>query len=239
MTRILRFGLLVGVALLTACSTGADFALPTPGSFRLGKTTPAEVIGKLGEPTQRSTSTTPASATRAATEVSIFTPAPASGRYENFTYFGGDRMAINADGVVAELMRHGVRRTRMFSCTFFDGQLISYLGSSSFDADRTDFDDAKVDSLVRGKTTGDEVLKLFGKPSGGAIYPMLSRRDGAALTYFYEEDNVDSGRHVKLLQIFVDESGIVRDYRSASTTLPNDYAPSAEMPIPIFVPGKQ
>src|SRR6185312_2358104 len=169
MSVIARCGFLAAFTLLlAACSTGADFTLPPPGAFQLGKTTPEEVISAIGKPTQRTTSDTPSSATVAAPEVSVFTHAPASGRYEHFTYFGGDRMRINADGLIAELTRHGLRRPRTFSCTYFDGKLVSYAGSSSFPADRTDFDETKIASLVRGKTTGDEVLKLFGKPSGGA-----------------------------------------------------------------------
>jgi hypothetical protein len=203
----------------------------------VGKTTPGEVIAKLGPPTQRTTSVTALPTARTATESGVFAAVQASGTYESFTYFAGDAMRVNADAIMADLLRHGLRRTRTFSCTFYEGKLVAYLGSSSFDPDRTDFDDAKVASLEREKTTGDEVLKLFGEPSGGAIYPVVSRHDGGVLSYFYQEDNIASGRHVKLLQVFVDDSGIVRDFRSVNSSLPSTYVPGPAAPMPIFVPS--
>jgi hypothetical protein len=235
---LVRLGLIFGMGLLAAaCSTGVDFVLPPVGSIQLDHTTPADVIAKLGQPTQRTTSTTASSQPSAtAPTANVFMAAPIPGNYEHFSYFGGDEMVINANALVAEVTRHGLRRTRSFNCTFYNGKLISYLGSSSYDPDRTDFDDSKISQLVRGQTTGDDVLKLFGQPTGGAIYPAISSAEGEALYYLYIEDNVDSGAHVKLLQIFIDKSGVVREYRSLITTLPRGYSPG-QSSVPVMIPS--
>jgi hypothetical protein len=229
---------LIGVLalILGACTDGKEFALPAQGVLVLGQTTPDEIIAGMGQPAQRATTTTAEASDTSPAADSVFTPAREAGRYERFAYFNGDKLAINAQGVYMELFQHAIRRTRSFSCTFWNGKLVQYASSSSFPADKTDFDDSKIASLVRGKSTGDDVLALFGKPTGGAIYPIISRPDGAALVYLFEEENIDErARRVKVLEIFVDQGGIVREFRSNIGTVPFDVSPGAPA-APIFVP---
>jgi hypothetical protein len=224
--------LLAAALLLCACSAGKEFALPPSGSLTLGKTTPEQVIAMLGEPLQRSSSATAdEKSDMAAPPSQTFAPAREAGRYDRFSY------AYIKQGN-PHLMDTGAR---LFACTFWNGKLVSYLGSSSFAAEATDFDDAKVDRLARGKTTAADVLAMFGKPTGGAVYPIISRPDGAALIYFYQLDDVSNNeRRTKFLEVYFDGAGVVRDFRANSSTTPLPTAPAAPAPVPIILPtGKR
>jgi outer membrane protein assembly factor BamE (lipoprotein component of BamABCDE complex) len=216
---------------LGACTAGREFALPPSAGFTLGKTTPDQVVALLGEPLQRSSATTATDqADSPEPPKTIFASAPEAGRFDRFIYAFIERSAFG---------NNGIQPIRSFVCTFWDGKLVSYVGSSSFAEDKTDFDDAKVTSLERGKTTGDEVLAMFGKPTGGAIYPIISRPDGAAMIYSYQVNDVSKHeRRSKFLEVYIDNSGIVRDFRANSSSAPLPIAPAAApITVPIFLPA--
>ncbi len=56
---------------------------------------------------------------------------------------------------------------------------------SSFSNDATDFDESKVPSIVKGKTTRAEVITLLGTPNGSGVYPFIKNRNESALIYSY------------------------------------------------------
>lgn len=226
----------LGFALVGCGSAGTQFALPAPGTFVLGKTTPGEVIATVGQPFQRNTSTTETpDVRRALPPAAIFTPVPTPGQFEHFSYIYID---TSQQAFLTRWTKHSVRPTRFLTCTFWNGRLAAYVGSSSFTQDSTDFTDAKIAQLKRGITTGDQVLALFGKPSGGAIYPIISRRDGVAMIYFNMVDDLGAReRTMKFLEIYFDKAGIVRDFRSVSSSTPLIITAAAPTSVPIFIPA--
>jgi hypothetical protein len=56
---------------------------------------------------------------------------------------------------------------------------------SSFPNDAIDFDEPKVSSIVKCKTTKAEVLTLLGKANGSDIYPFIKTQGETALLYSY------------------------------------------------------
>jgi len=68
---------------------------------------------------------------------------------------------------------------------FHDGVLVARNFSSSFPQDRTDWNESKVDDLIKGKTTRSEVLDMLGPPSGAYIWPAVSKTSGEAIGYHY------------------------------------------------------
>lgn len=157
-----------------ACSTsGRDFAKPDTNTLVLGVTTPADVLATYGEPFERSSEPGDVAMIDAFESLQPRPPglkkAMVKGEIARLRYsFTHAALVSLGDGATA--------RIRLLDVSFWNGKLIAYNFSSSFDRDATDFDDKKVSALVRGRTTVSDVLNEFGAPGGQAIYPSVARQ---------------------------------------------------------------
>ncbi len=156
-----------------ACSTeGRDFARPPQGALLLGSTTPAEIVAAFGEPAERNEE--PGNVPTL-DNFEALKPRPdglrratVKGSIERLRYsFTRATMVSLGDQATA--------RIRLLDLAFWNGKLIAYNFSSSFGEDATDFDEAKVGALTRGRTSAGDVLNLFGTPGGQGIYPSVAR----------------------------------------------------------------
>lgn len=174
----------IAVALLAAAcsSTGRNFDRPSNRLLVLGQTTTAEAVAALGEPTERRAD--PGN-TAIVTYFDEVKPRPAAlrrarvaGDIENLRYsYTYATMTAVAD--------HAVARIRLLELAFWKDRLIYYHFSSSFPEDSTDFDDSRVASLARGRTTRTDVLNQFGPPGGEAVYPQVAQPGTRLYVYQY------------------------------------------------------
>ncbi len=230
------------LALLTGCTAGRDFKMPSDGALKLGETTPAEATAMLGPAVSRSSQTsdvlqppsTQFEVIRLLMGQSVFVSARETGSYERLSYRFLDASGQQLIGRFA-----GVRPARTLRLLFWNGKLVEYVGISSFQADSTNFDETKVALIERDKSHEADVIALFGKPTGGSSYPMISSRKGHALIYEYvEEDMGEALRRTKFLAVYVDDQGIVREVRSSSTSNPLPPPPPSAAPVvvPVIIP---
>ena len=79
----------------------------------------------------------------------------------------------------------GVVPARAMVFTTFNDVLVGQEFVSSFPQDATEFDEQKVSSIVKGKTTRAGVFEALGNPNGEAIYPLIKKQGEKALVYSY------------------------------------------------------
>jgi len=179
--------LTTAVIALSGCA-GTDFVRPAEGDLVIGKTTPAEVSAKLGSPMQTGELT------------------------KNEQQLKVMKYAYAAAG--GESGYEGVTPARAQTYYFFKDVLAGHEFASSFKSDLTDFDGKKVGSIVKGKSTKQEVAALLGKPPGEAVYPLIKGRDDRAFVYVYSQfkGTVFTPKfHSKLLLVSFNNAGIVTD----------------------------
>lgn len=159
---------------VTGCSTeGRDFSRPPSGVLALGVTTQAEMLATYGEPAERFEERSDVAVLDSFDQLK---PRPdglrralVKGNVERLRYsFSRATLVAMSDQATA--------RIRLLDLSFWNGKLVAYNFSSSFNEDSTDFDEARVQGLVRGRTTVGEVLNGFGTPGGQAIYPAVARQ---------------------------------------------------------------
>jgi hypothetical protein len=159
MTRRLAMLGLAAVTLSLAACAGRNFVRPSDDAFKLGQTTYADLVQKLGEPRRQATML------RNGKSVQI----------ASYSY------ATNFD----EPLESGVVPARAMSYYFADGLLVGQEFVSSFKSDNTDFDATKVSDIVKGTTARSEVIRLLGKPAGSYIFPVVKESAGPAIGYAY------------------------------------------------------
>jgi hypothetical protein len=142
--------------LLAGCAaTGQRFERVPLESISLGKTTPSEIVATVGQP-------------RETRQIQI------GGRPALlYTY-----LDIEARGVVGD-------RARSANFTFSDGRLVAFEFRSDFAGESTDFDEAAARTIAVGKSTRGDVERVLGKPSGGAIFPVLATPAEVAALYVF------------------------------------------------------
>jgi hypothetical protein len=141
-------------ALSLASCVGSNFVRPDDSTFKLGTTTYAEVIARMGSPTKTSEFIVPTTGKRVK-EV----------RY-GYATFEAVRMRIQL-------------------YYFYNDVLVGREFTSNFPEDSSDWNERKVDNLVRGKTTRAEVIRMLGRPSGARIWPATANTSGEAITYYH------------------------------------------------------
>ena len=183
----------LAVALL-GCA-GKDFVRPDSATLKNGETTYAQATERFGKPFSEG------SATKNDKTVKSISYAYAS--------LGG-RPA-----------KEGVVPARAMALYFYNDTLVGYEFLSSWAEDSTDFDESKVNQIVKGSTTRAEVVQLFGKPSGYAIHPMIKAATGEAAVYVYMEVSGGpfTGRKTfrKQLLVTFDDKGTVTDVDFSSS----------------------
>ncbi|MGC4060044.1 MAG: outer membrane protein assembly factor BamE [Aquabacterium sp.] len=95
--------------------------------------------------------------------------------------------------------------------SFAGDKLIGYWVASTFRDDSTNFDESRVKSLEKGKTTQQDTLRLLGTPSGKAIYPAASEIDGSRW-YYKVRWWADNRMHAKTLRVDFDKSQVLTDF---------------------------
>lgn len=109
------------------------------------------------------------------------------------------------------------RRThRYVSVQFWNGVAVGLLYNSTFEDDKTDFDEAKVAQIVEGHTRIDEVKALLGDPPGRLVYPLVEDQQEKGLLYVFV-DMRPSRFHSESLKVFYGPDGVVTDVEFASS----------------------
>lgn len=186
-SRILGSVLATLLALLSGCA-GTDFVRPAEGVLVVGKSTQADVTAKMGSPYQTG------DLTKNEKQLKVVQYAYAS--------TGGESAYPE------------VTPARVMAFTFYNDKLTSQEFISSFKQDSTDFDGSKVPSIVKGKSTTAEVVALFGKPTGEAIYPVIKGMDDRAYIYSYSQAKGSAFNmkfYQKSLAVSFNSAGVVTD----------------------------
>lgn len=195
MLRSLKYSFVVAVLLaLTGCA-GKNFVRPADETLRLGKTTYSNVIQQMGEPRKTGDVLKNDQNVKTATYVYAAT--------------GG------------ESLEEGVIPARAQSYYFHNELLVGREFRSSFKSDNSNFDETKVASIAKGKTTRSEVIQLLGRPSAAFIQPMVKETSGEALGYAYQttRGGAFSGFKFfqKMLKVSFDDKDVVLDVDYSSS----------------------
>ncbi len=203
----------LSLALAGCATSGRDFPRPSAEALKLGETTTADLVQKLGPPLAQEVNTVdPPAPPPNAPEKSPFDVAPEHGVATIYRYFFSGPAAPAVGG------ESGARQAVF---VLWNGKLVGYSYVSNFKADNTNFLEDRMASIVKGKTTEDEVIALLGKSTGSAIFPLILDKADRKEVYQY----VDSNRQTlqtssKLLEILYGPGNIVRDYHFASNSRP-------------------
>lgn len=180
--------MLVFAGLLAGCAGGKEFTRPNADALVLGKTTEQEIRQHAGDPRRQGT-----------------------------VLRNGETLTTLSYAYALAVPYVDDVKTRAMGFYFLKGVLVGYDFTSSFDEDKTRFDDSKIGRIQRGQTRRQDVTALFGKPGGLYVYPLIKDKASLALVYYF----IDSERHPfgatvkqsrKLLVISVDGQGVVTDF---------------------------
>lgn len=186
-TRILPALALSLTIVLSGCA-GSDFVRPSDGELTVGKSTETDVTKKMGNPIQKG------ELTKNDKQLNISKYAYAS--------VGGDSAYP------------GVTPARSITFLFFDNVLVGQEFISSFKQDSTDFEGNKISSIIKGKSTRQDVIALLGKPTGEAMYPVVKGINDKAIVYSYVQAKGTAFNmkfYSKSLTVSFDNSGVVTD----------------------------
>jgi hypothetical protein len=219
---------ILGLALaLTACSSGRDFARPNPSTFTLGQTTLTEIVQQFGPPMRQATEII--GTAREGTSNSPFEPAWQPGTLSRLSYA---HATTNPFG--------NSPRVKTLIFLFWNERMIQYSFSSDFTDDSTNFDQGKISEFKKDVTTKENVIFLFGDPTGRSIYPTIRSEGDERFSYaFIGVDRLVNKRRAKYLEIIFAGNGTLRDYRflEDDQPLPQRSAP-AYVPMVIPTPRK-
>jgi outer membrane protein assembly factor BamE (lipoprotein component of BamABCDE complex) len=193
MTIATRFLSVFAITAVLAGCAGTDFKRPDPQSLVVGKSTAADVTRVMGAPRQVG-------------EVLKNEQKIKTARYVYATTGG-------------ESLYSGVVPARAMVFSTFNDVLIGQEFVSSFKIDATEFDDSKVKSIIKGKTTHQEVEALLGKPSGEVIYPIIKKVGEKAYVYGYSHAKGNAFNmkfYAKTLVVSLDPAGVVSDVEYTS-----------------------
>lgn len=191
---VLRWLIAVVAALTLAACAGTPFKRPDAGTVVPGRTTGAEVQALMGAPLQTGEVLKNGETLRVLRYA--YAEAGGTGRYPGVT----------------------PGRAQVF--TLWRDQVVGQEFVSSFQGDATDFDDSRVSTIVKGRTTRREVEALLGKPNGEAIYPVISRRGETGMLYSYSHVTGAPLRlraYQKVLLVAVDAAGLVTEVEFTSS----------------------
>ena len=229
---VLRFSVLLLLAACTA-TVGRDFAAPRHGDLVLGVTTRNDVEKSFGPPWEQSSQSysSLAGGPRGWLGRTRFSPdrgKVTQGTHATYAYYLRLSNAPAAGGAITE---------KKLVCQFWNDKLVGYSFLSSQPKGSTDFDAAKVATLVKGKSTREDVLQLLGEPSGRGGFPITLTPAFELWAYQYRV--VEPERHdIKGKQFFVlfDGKGIVRGLKLETATIPWQPAVAPVTPTYIYMP---
>lgn len=106
-----------------------------------------------------------------------------------------------------------VNPSRIGFVDIVDSSVVFSNYSSSFAADSTDFDESKVSQVVKGKSTEQDVIAIFGQPSGRAIYPYAKEPGGSRISYLNISYNKTTNKiRSKAYVVYLDKQRVVSDF---------------------------
>lgn len=150
---------LCAAAVMVGCA-GKDFVRADNSALRLGRSTYSEVVSLMGEP-QR-------------TGQVIKNAQPLRSIVYVYAVSGG------------EPFEEGVIPARAQTFWFHRDVLVGQEFISSFKQDATYFNTEKVGEVTQGQSTRDDVVKLFGQPSGRFVAPVVEGGHGPSYGYRYQ-----------------------------------------------------
>lgn len=193
MSNTLRLLLIaVSSAFLIGCA-GTNFKRPDAGALEVGKSTAAQVTQIMGAPQQ--TGELLRNGEKLKSVRYAYAEGAGSGKYPGVTPARAQVFLTYNDLLVAEEF------------------------VSSFPNDATDFDDAKVSAIVKGKSTRADVVALLGNPNGRGIHPFIKNKGDTASIYSYShvKGSVFNMKfYSKSLIVSFDASGVVTDVEYTS-----------------------
>ncbi len=184
--------LLAILSLFGGCA-GRNFTRADPNSLTVGTTTEAEVRQRFGTPYREGT------------------VLKNSETMKSLAYAYATTATSVPDGIIPA-------RNQAFY--FWRDILVGHEFTSSFTADRTDFDGAKVRQITKGETTESAVLGLLGPPHGVYTFPLIAGKDVRASVYLYSQTRGNAFNlktYTQLLIVQFDGSGIVRGLEFTSS----------------------
>jgi len=184
---------LVFAVILSGCA-GTNFKRPEPQALVVGKSTASDVSRVMGAPPQ--TGELLKNNEKIKTTRYAYAEGAGTGRYP------------------------GVVPVRAMVFSTFNDLLVGQEFVSSFPADATEFDETRVSSIVKGKSTRAEVLSLLGKPNGEAIYPLIKNRTETGIIYSYSHAKGNAFNmkfYAKTLIVSLDANNIVTDVEYTSS----------------------
>jgi hypothetical protein len=219
------------LAALAGCAppVGTDFVRPTPDTVTLGATTEEEVRARYGKPrTERAWGR---SESELAREIGApFGAARVSGTLSELYYYYENRAGVAAT--------QGVDPSKSVKFWFYNGKLAGWQSHSSFRADSSGFDAAKVRDIQAWKSLRGDLIGLLGLPAGVRMHPMVPGEDQQMLTWFaFEFDTASRESRARTLNVLVNGLGVVLDvrYDHSAKPIPPPPAP-AYVPVPIYIP---
>jgi hypothetical protein len=150
---------LATAAIFLGGCAGKNFVKPDSAEFKLGQTTYSQVVNKLGEPRSKGDEVKNGEAIKTIT----------------YAYATSAGEPLQAGVIPARAMRYYFNREVLVGREFI----------SSFKSDHSNFDEKKVPTIEKGKTTRPEVIRIFGRPSDSFIKPMVKETSGEAIGYSY------------------------------------------------------
>lgn len=219
------------LAICIACSgcVGRNFDPPPAERLILGVTAPADITSLLGEPFEQRARVIAGRAGPGTAVISALLgpmePAVADGNYKLLIY-------TFADAAGAPLIG-GTAPGRMMAIEFRNERLFYYCRASSFEADSTNFDEAQIGRIEKGKTSRAEVRAILGDPSGRAVYPEIQLVNGERYIYAYAAMRPRAQKiERKRLDVVFDGAGLVADLRFVANTLPaTDFVTAANFSL--------
>jgi hypothetical protein len=182
------------IATLIGCA-GTNFVRPDSESLKNGRTTYVQIVARMGEPRREGTIIKNDKTIKTA----AYAYASVGGKPHN-------------DGVTA---------ARAMVFYFYNDTLVGHEFVSSWADDNTDFDESKINLVIKGKTTRIELSNLLGTPSGYQVAPLIKSPNGEAAVYVYTETRGSSFNlkfFRKVLAVTFDNAGIVTDIEFASSS---------------------
>ncbi len=181
-----------GLSELLPATAGRRFDRPADDELVLGSTGEAQVLERFGRPFREGTGLSNDCVIRTLT----------------YTYASSLKSA-HASGATS---------ARSANFDFHENSLVSYVFSSSMEKDHTDFDETIVGQIGKGESREEDVLCLFGRPSGRAIFPVTGEAGDHLLIYSYTQVRVvprlfgpRTVVHTKHLRVTIDREGWVKD----------------------------
>ena len=169
-------------ALLLVGCAGTDFVRPKSEELRLGVTKKEEVLKRMGDPRVKGSAVVSGESVDSV----------------NYVYAS----------MGAEPYASGVTGVRAIELVFWKDTLVAHQFISSMKADATHFPKDKATQVKEGMTR-QQVLQLLGEPSGRAVFPVISERDGEGMMYSYVETRGFTS-HQRRLAVELDTRGIVK-----------------------------